>query len=114
MKVANRQAQHRPQREEQKSKELNDLKRENHKLARDRARLQKELEKALQTKSEFEGEAAEELAESKPKSVEQTPCPECGATKVRKLSLAGKDYYICAECKWRRPADRLPPKPDEQ
>lgn len=94
-----RQTQHRAPREERKNKELVTLKRVNHKLARDNARLQKQLDKALEVRAAFEVELEpEEQAEKQAGNV----CPACGCPAVRELYLADKKFLVCSECKWRK------------
>jgi formamidopyrimidine-DNA glycosylase len=89
--------QHRPKREDQRAKEVSDLKRENHELKRAVKRLQKEVTKRVSVEEDVAEQGLQEQAEM---VVNKHGCPDCGTT-VRELVLAGKQFHICPDCKWR-------------
>lgn len=95
----NRAVQHKPKNEERKAKELVDLKQENHSLKRKLKRLQKEVRRRTIIEEEVAIEAAPFASNAA--SVDQ--CPDCDGL-LRVLTLAGKRYRICGECKWRQKA----------
>jgi Zn finger protein HypA/HybF involved in hydrogenase expression len=92
----NRAVQHRPKGEEQKAREMVDLKQENHSLKRKLKRLEKEVRK----RTTIEEDA---IAIETPEEPAVEECPECGS-RIKNLTLAGKSFNICGECKWRKKA----------
>ena len=96
----NRVVPHRPQREEAKAKEASDLKRENHKLKREVKRLEKEIRK----RGDKEEEVAEEGLEEAREQIIQT-CKKCHTGLLKVISLAGRQYEVCVDCKDRRRVD---------
>jgi hypothetical protein len=112
-----RQAQHRPERDVKHAHEVADLKRENHKLAREKAALQKQLKRAITTRDMFEDvetktvpvnlagspittEVIEHAAERMRKEMGGPACPNgCGPLKV--LDLGPKTASVCPVCKYR-------------
>lgn len=91
--------QHKPEREERKGKELQDLKRDKHKLEKQVARLRKQLIKAVTDSEDAEAAAQEEEAEPTP--VKAAICF-CGGTSVTEIvGPAGKVYQFCGTCKKR-------------
>lgn len=104
----NQASSHRPKREDQKSKELSDLKRENFQLRRTIKQLQKEIKKRVKVEEDvaeqgLEEQAPEEFEAPQEPVQDELGCPEC-QTPVRVITLAGKDFLVCPECKWRKKA----------
>lgn len=96
-----RAVQHKPKNEERKAKEIVDLKQENHSLKRKLKRLQKEVRKRVPPEAEEEAMLMSAPYSSNAAFVDK--CPECEGF-LKMLSLAGKRYIICGDCKWRKKA----------
>ena len=93
-------ATHRPKREDAKAKELADLKRENFELKRAVKRLQKDIAKRSGMQEEL-AEQGFEVEVDVEVQVESKACP-CGSvTPLKQLTLNGKVYAICIDCKAR-------------
>jgi hypothetical protein len=107
-----RQQQHRPAREGQKARELANLKRENHRLARANARLRKEATKAWGGVT-LTPEVIEDASERTKANLgapqldihapDQCTQPGCGGL-LRRVDLGRIVLMVCVVCKWRRPA----------
>lgn len=100
---ANRSRQHRPEREERRNKELADLKRENHRLEKQVARLRKQLEKTVTESQDAEHVAQQEEAVQIQQAFTPLPvrvCP-CGSTVEARLKMSTKTYIFCGMCKKR-------------
>ena len=82
---------HRPKREEAKTKEVVDLKRENHQLKRAVKRLEKEIRKRAEVEEEVAEPEASEAWED---------CPECKGP-VKLLTVGPVTLKVCHQCKWR-------------
>jgi hypothetical protein len=92
--------QHRVRNEEQRAREINGIKQENHQLKRKLKRLQKEVRKRdaiAEVVIEVESGVVEERGEIE-------LCPECGAN-LTHLLLAGKQFEVCGDCKYRKKLD---------
>ncbi len=100
--------QHKPQRDTRVNKEVQALKSEKKRLEKEKARLQKELTKALQIRNAFEDHDPE-VEDQREDILEPTlnSCPECGDLKVRVIELAGKQFLVCPECKWRKKVETV-------
>jgi len=93
-----RQTQHKAQREEQRAKEMVDLKRDNQKLQRQVARLRKELARhATELPEEVE------VAGASPVPVPDTKdaCPGCNSP-LKRLKLGPSTWEVCSSCKFTR------------
>jgi uncharacterized protein with PIN domain len=88
----NRVTSHRPKREEAKSRESIELKRENHQLKRAVKRLEKEIRKRVDVEEEV-------IAEPEPLAL-QEKCPECSGP-LTHLTVGPVTLRVCRECKWR-------------
>jgi formylmethanofuran dehydrogenase subunit E len=82
---------HRPKREEAKTREVVDLKRENHQLKRAVKRLEKEIRKRA--------EVEEEVAEPEPLAPQEV-CPECESN-LKLITVGPVTLKVCHQCKWR-------------
>jgi len=97
-----RQQQHRPTNENQRSRELGDLKRQNHRLEVQNARLRKQLSRATEVKEGFEGyEGEPDDIETKNQPTGTCPQPGCSGI-LKTLDLGPKTFEICPACKFRR------------
>lgn len=94
-----RTTQHKQEREERKSKELQDLKRENDKLEKQVARLRKQLAKTITESENAEEEAQEDNVMMKP--TVKLPVCECGGTSLKEIVMGSKTYRYCSTCKKR-------------
>ena len=90
----------RPPKEVSQSKELAETKRENHKLKRQLAKLQKRLVKVLESGAPAE-ESPEDTLVIDNLSVSGDQCPECNET-LTVLSFGPKTLRVCKKCKWRK------------
>lgn len=125
----NRKTQHRPEREERRAKELQDLKRENQKLEKQVARLRKQVAKSIKESEEAEAAAQEdgitmrlmpmlpvdeeadrrmaELRAEQPKEkvrkivVDEAACLHPTQTQVKISGPHKKIYTYCGVCKKR-------------
>lgn len=88
----------RPPKEVSQSKELAETKRENHKLKRQLAKLQKRLVKALES-----GGAIPDDEEVTLPALEQSSnsCPDCNGT-LTVVQIGPKTLHACKACKWRK------------
>jgi hypothetical protein len=85
--------------EESKTKLIAELKKENHQLQRKVAKLQKYLQKALDS-SAFVKE--EEVTDEPQTPVNTNGCPNCGSSLVSSLKLpSGATIRACKNCTWR-------------
>jgi hypothetical protein len=87
---------HRLARDDRKSRELADLKRENHQLHRTVQRLRREIDrlKLLTPESEEPPDVVEKVETSQP------TCPECGSADVASFSTpAGSVRRVCKHCR---------------
>jgi septal ring factor EnvC (AmiA/AmiB activator) len=93
---------HRPTREERKSKEYQELRRENQHLSREVARLRKHLGKAQATKGAFESpEEQRPERESEPRGV---GCPKCsteGSPPMTEIPIPIGTLLVCGFCQHR-------------
>lgn len=92
----NNQTQSRPKREAAHSKELSDLKKENHSLKRTVKRLQKEITK----RTSVEEDAVDEAPEESASTVEAVSL--CCGVPIKSITLNSKTWVVCPECKARR------------
>ena len=90
-----------PKRDDAKAKELADLRRENHELRRTVKRLTKEISK--RTAHEEESVDEEAGVVEPPVVTVQAICG-CGVEAIS-LTLNGKLFMICPECKTRKRAE---------
>lgn len=88
---ATRTPQHKPKREEQKAKELADLKRENTQLKRKVARLEKMLAKYQTLVTDVPVEVEEEEVRQSAKD----ECTKCHGTELAELAANNKVYVVC-------------------
>jgi hypothetical protein len=113
-----RQQQHRPARDNQRSRELNDLRRENNRLAKQNARLRKQVVKVVESTNMFEGadislEAVKDGGPLTPEIIEQAhqrstaskdepgcSTPECCGT-MKVVDLGRAKFLVCPLCKAR-------------
>lgn len=103
MSYSVRTAQNKEKREtnEVKAKELNELRRENHKLKRENARLRSDLDKYLSWQPE-DISPEENLAKEEPvKLVKTLECPTCKNKDLSKLVVGSKTLHVCKKCSWR-------------
>jgi hypothetical protein len=114
-----RQKQHRPERDKQKAREIADLKRQNHQLQRQVARVRKTAVKAIVAHCEstlvgdvLTGKLVEDAAAAMTQNygspqVEYLPrgafcpTPDCN-TELKYLDLGEKSFMVCPVCKYRR------------
>lgn len=93
------QQQHRSQSEEkQRSRQLVDLKRENQSLKRKISKLQKYLQKVLE--SGLDPTPAEESPEHL--GTDTSACPACGSHDLGQVALPGGTLRVCKSCGWRK------------
>jgi hypothetical protein len=97
---------HRPTREERKNKEHQELRRANHHLSREVARLRKQLVKATDARQGFEAEEGPVESARKPDPVPGvgTYCPKCppgDAPPMRAVSMPFGILLVCPDCKHR-------------
>lgn len=99
-------AQHKPARDERRSKELQDAKRENNTLRRKLARAQKEIEKLSNRATE---PADYTPMVTPPKVVGGAiTCGSCGSANVKTLVLpSGTNFSVCQACGKRVGATRV-------
>jgi hypothetical protein len=101
-----RQVQHKPQRDEQKSKELIDTKRENQHLKKQIVRLRKQIAKMVDQHgldmppTIEEVEVPEVIVETKPEP--ENRCERCGGS-TRLIEVGGKIFMACeCKCGWKK------------
>lgn len=102
MSLKSRITQNKPQREEQKAKELSDLKRQNQQLKRQISRLRKQISRLIEVHGldiKVEDEEPVEVVEEKVE--EAGGCEKCGG-EIKELELAGKKFIVCTVCNWRK------------
>lgn len=132
-----RRTQGRPQREEQKTRQIRHLKGENQRLQRRLARANRKIEKMagaidslgpvpdpeptklagdeMDRKLEEIADALSTMADSLKASLEPVndsgpACPECGGREFSVVPFGPKTITLCRECKWRTTSQFLPPK----
>jgi len=91
----------RPPKEVSQSKELAETKRENHKLKRQMAKLQKRLVKVLESGGVPAEESPGETLVVDNLSPSGDQCPECSET-LTVMSFGPKTLRVCKKCKWRK------------
>lgn len=103
-----RTTQHKPQREEQKAKELSDLKRENSQLKKQVSRLRKQISRLVEVHGlDIKVDGAEEAEETPPMVVEVPEltmrCERCGG-EAMEIDPGGKRFLVCTVkgCMWRK------------
>jgi formate dehydrogenase maturation protein FdhE len=100
-KNAGRSVQHK-QTEESKNKIIAELKKENHTLQRKVAKLQKYLQKALDS-STFVKEDKEDIQEASSVPENVDGCPVCGSNEIASLKVpSGSVIKMCKNCTWRK------------
>lgn len=99
--MRNRITPHKPQRDEVKTKEVVELKRENHQLKRKVKRLEKEISKRIEVEEDV---AEDALSEQEVIAIRSMECPSCGEGPVVQLSLGPSTFSVCKACKWRKKA----------
>ena len=93
---------HRAKREESKTKELTDLKRENHQLKRAVKRLEREFTKRTQIEEDLAEQGLQEQGEEvQAKAKKDGSCQKCGCDALSVFSLQNRIYAVCKECGWR-------------
>ena len=93
--------QHRPSRDDRKSKELAELRSENSHLKKQVARLRRQIEKMVEIHGLNVPEDDEQPMEKPP---EGPVCEKCGGTDLTQVSGNGKVFLICKNksCLWRK------------
>jgi DNA-directed RNA polymerase subunit M/transcription elongation factor TFIIS len=94
---------HRPTRDTRKSKEYQNLRRENQHLSREVARLRKGLVKATETKQAFETEDEPTLPASE-STADAEVCPKCPkgeAPHMREVDSPVGTIFVCPDCMHR-------------
>lgn len=95
----NRTVQHRPT-EKSKIKEIAELKKENHGLRRRVAKLQKYLQKALETSNAVIPDPETPTETLGP---DQSKCPQCGGHNLVQIPLPGGSVLRgCKTCGWKK------------
>jgi DNA-directed RNA polymerase subunit RPC12/RpoP len=132
MSKRTQQSQHRPSRDTAKSKELADLRRENHKLKKQVAQGRKTVQRVVDSNDMFRGvdstatpvnmeaavltretlQKAFDLMNRQPSGPPQRivppgVCHECGGS-LKKLELGPKVVEVCSQCGWRRVVKTVP------
>jgi septal ring factor EnvC (AmiA/AmiB activator) len=79
-------------------KELAELQRENHRLRREVARLQKYIDKLVATRDRQEAEEAEAPVLLDTKAFQ---CPNCHSEKIKMVQLGHRALRVCIDCAWR-------------
>lgn len=96
----NRIVQHRTT-EKSKTKEIAELKKENHNLRRRVAKLQKYLQKALETSNATVPDPETPIAETL--GPDTSKCPQCGGHKLVQIPLpSGNTLRGCKTCDWKK------------
>ena len=92
---------HRPTREDRKSREHQQLRRQNQHLTREVARLKKYLGKAQAVKEGFEGEPEAEREDSRP--VNGMQCPKCAddSPPMTSIAIPVGTLHVCGDCQHR-------------
>jgi len=91
-----------PQQEVSLSRELAETKRENHKLKRQLAKMQKRLVKAIETEASPEVDDEVTALEQAPKQdTTGVACPSCDGP-VTVIKLGTKALKACKNCGWRK------------
>jgi hypothetical protein len=94
---------HRPTREDRKSREQQQLRRENQHLTREVARLKKYLGKATAVREGFESEPEPEREDSQPVS-NGVQCPKCSTEEsppMRAIPIPIGTLHVCEDCQHR-------------
>lgn len=89
----------RPPKEVSQSKELAETKRENHKLKRQLAKLQKRLVKVLESGGTSYPD--DEDVPLLPLEQSSNTCPDCNGT-LTVVQVGPKTLHACKACKWRK------------
>lgn len=103
-KRAQRYTQHRQEREPKVlSKQLRHLKGENQKLAKQNARLRKEIEKSALVPEEkyYKQELLTEAPDEWKERINKPACPKCNSNDMAEITVIGRTYRVCRDCKYR-------------
>jgi hypothetical protein len=94
---------HRVKRETAKSREQNELRKENLQLKRTVKRLEKEVHRREHAASQVVEEGLEEDGAKFQKKTKTTNvCPMCNSESIKTITLCGNMYTICKDCTWRK------------
>jgi predicted RNA-binding Zn-ribbon protein involved in translation (DUF1610 family) len=94
---------HRVKRETAKSREQNELRKENLQLRRTVQRLEKEVHRREQAASKHVEDGLEEDGTKLHKKTKTSNvCPMCGSEDIRTFTLCDNTYTACKDCGWRK------------
>ncbi len=88
--------QHKEKRDKANAKELADLKKQNHSLKRTVARLNKQINKLMDSNSGPEAE--DEMTTT---AISGPVCPACASTDIRTLKLSNFTLTVCKSCDFK-------------
>lgn len=94
-----------PEQSRSKNKEIAELKRENHRIKRELARLRKQVIYLLDVRGEPDGEESSDERTNLAGSKTSMPvCGECGSNQLATIDLPNGTLVVCKDCKHRRKA----------
>src|SRR5574338_1163694 len=98
-----RESQKKPERERSQTKEISELKRENHKLKRELSRLRKQVIYLL----DVHGPDGDEPQDERPNNLAGTKesmqvCESCGSNQLATVDLPIGTLVVCKDCKHRK------------